>query len=1065
MGIFDELPLPSDKAYLREDLSRIDETWTAARFDSLPYVVHILTSKDRDNAAQTLKEQSDVVEDVVDEVVQSYHSGFNRAIQNYSQILRLFSESTENISVLKVDLTEAKKRLSARNKQLHQLWYRSVTLRHIISLLDQIEGIAQVPTRIEKLIADKQYYAAVQLHVQSMLMLEREGLQTVGALQDVRSELTKLRGVLFYKVLEDLHAHLYNKGEYSAAGSNMLENDDEVPTTTAIALTAHNSQPLSRRTKSVKGDNQSGLQIGGSYRAGSVDGSSFDGHDDEGALELTDEATLDGNVATMKINGDTKIALRQMPTWLSNSTPDEFLETIRKTDAPLHVKYLQTMVECLCLLGKVAAAGAMICQRLRPTIHEIITSKIKAHADLLNSSRSSIGKGSRAGTGDLHFIKGQLESYQLPKQKRKNGISIAGTLLAVSPVSPLMAPGGKGQVAAKELLDSILDVVVRIFENHVVVGELLEAKSSQHVDMNTPKSMPLDINWNPDSEASQVTGGYSIGFSLTVLQSECQQLICELLRATPEAASADAAVQTARLASKAPSKEKRDQSEDGLTFAFRFTDATVSIPNQGVDLVRQGWSRKGPNVVQEGYGSAAVLPEEGIYLAASVYRPVLQFTDKVASMLPAKYSQLGNDGLLAFVENFVKDHFLPTMFVDYRKGVQQAISSPAAFRPRAHVVTSYTPSIENGRPVLQGLLAIDYLTKEVLGWAQAMPKFANDLVKYVQTFLERTYERCRTSYMEAVLEKQSYMLIGRHDIEKLMRLDPSSAFLPNLPGQFNMENNSSDVETIEAELELSELLLNLRPIKQEYLIHDDNKLILLASLSDSLEYVADSIERLGQTTQKASNHVEGKYHHSHSDSAPARSLASFAQDYRKLAVDCLKVLRIEMQLETIFHMQEMSNTEYLDDQDAEEPDDFIISLTAQITRRDEEMAPFISNAKRNYIFGGICGVAAHTSIKALEDMKSINLFGVQQICRNTIALEQALASIPSINSEAVQQRLDRVRTYYELLNMPFEALLAFITEHMHLFSPAEYANLLNVQVPGREIPLDAQDRVSEILSL
>lgn len=29
------------------------------------------------------------------------------------------------------------------------------------------------------------------------------------------------------------------------------------------------------------------------------------------------------------------------------------------------------------------------------------------------------------------------------------------------------------------------------------------------------------------------------------------------------------------------------------------------------------------------------------------------------------------------------------------------------------MVTAYTPSIENGRPVLQGLLAIDYLTKEV----------------------------------------------------------------------------------------------------------------------------------------------------------------------------------------------------------------------------------------------------------------------------------------------------------------------------------------------------------------
>lgn len=135
-------------------------------------------------------------------------------------------------------------------------------------------------------------------------------------------------------------------------------------------------------------------------------------------------------------------------------------------------------------------------------------------------------------------------------------------------------------------------------ENHVAVGELMERKASQHIDMNTPKSMPTDISWNPDSEASQVTGGYSISFSLTVLQviclylslnlsfsgidtmdddllkfslksyflipslhcvtqSECQQLICEILRATPEAASADAAVQTARLASKAPAKDKR----------------------------------------------------------------------------------------------------------------------------------------------------------------------------------------------------------------------------------------------------------------------------------------------------------------------------------------------------------------------------------------------------------------------------------------------------------------------------------------------------------------------------
>ncbi|XP_041998937.1 exocyst complex component SEC8-like [Salvia splendens] len=1054
MSIFDGLPIPKDKSFLKEELSRIDESWAAARFDSLPHVVHILTSKDGEGEVKVLKEQSDIIEEVVDEVVHAYHGGFNKAIQNYSQILRLFSESAQSLGELKVDLAQAKKLLGAHNKQLHQLWYRSVTLRHIISLLDQVEGIAKVPGRVEKLIAEKQFYAAVQLHVQSSLMLEREGLQAVGALQDVRSELTKLRGAFFYKVLEDLHSHLYNKGEYSSDVSSMLESDDAIPTATAVTSSMNYSHSLSRRTRKGDGD--------GVYRPSSVDGgSSFDGHNEDGTLDMHDDAAPNGYTPTMKANGgDARMFSRQIPVWLSDSTPDEFVEAMRKSDAPEHVKYLQTLVECLSMLGKVSAAGAIICQRLRSTIHDIITAKIKAQAGRASESRPGLGHTALPTVAGLHYLKDQLE-HHLAKHKRQNGVSPTGTL-AVSPVSHVMSPSGTAQISARDLLDSVLDTVVRIFENHVIVGELLESKSSQQLNMNTPKTMTADVSWSNDSDASNDTGGFSIGFSLNVLQSECQQLICEILRATPEATSADAAVQTARLASKNPSKDKRDGSEDGLTFAFRFTDASTSAPNQGSDLTRQGWRR--PNVVQEGYGTGAVLPEQGIYLAASVYRPVVQFTDKVTSMLPQKFSQLGNDGLLAFTENFVKDHFLPTMFVDYRKSVQQAISSPAAFRPRANAAVSYTPSIGKGRPVLQGLLAIDCLAKEVLMWAQAMPKFAGELINYVQTFLERTYERCRTSYMEAVLEKQSYMLIGRHDVDNLLRLDPASTYLPNSIDGGTLETNNLDAESNGVEMELSDILLNLRPIKQENLIREDNKLILLASLSDSLEYVADSIERLGKSSSKAYNHVvENEPHHARTSSLPPKDLESFAEDYRKLAIDCLKVLRIEMQLETIFHLQEMTKREYLDDQDAEEPDDFVISLTSQITRRDEEMTPFVADVKRNYIFGGICPIAANWSIKALAEMKSINLFGVQQICRNSIALEQALAAVSSIDSEVVQMRLDRVRTYYELLNMPFEALLAFIQEHIDLFSAVEYMNLLKVFVPGREIPEDAHDRLAEIL--
>lgn len=81
----------------------------------------------------------------------------------------------------------------------------------------------------------------------------------------------------------------------------------------------------------------------------------------------------------------------------------------------------------------------------------------------LVNSRYGIGQNARSANAGLHFMKGQLKSFQLPKQKRQNGMSLAGTVLAVSPVSPVMAPTGKAQAAAKELLDSILDTIVRIF--------------------------------------------------------------------------------------------------------------------------------------------------------------------------------------------------------------------------------------------------------------------------------------------------------------------------------------------------------------------------------------------------------------------------------------------------------------------------------------------------------------------------------------------------------------------------------------------------------------------------
>lgn len=60
------------------------------------------------------------------------------------------------------------------------------------------------------------------------------------------------------------------------------------------------------------------------------------------------------------------------------------------------------------------------------------------------------------------------------------------------------------------------------------------------------------------------------------------------------------------------------------------------------------------------------------------------------------------------------------------------------------------------------------------------------------------------------------MLIGRSDVEGLLWRHPSNVCLQKSHDQSSPENNVSDAETVKVEIEMSDLLLGLRPIKQVY---------------------------------------------------------------------------------------------------------------------------------------------------------------------------------------------------------------------------------------------------------
>jgi hypothetical protein len=100
---------------------------------------------------------------------------------------------------------------------------------------------------------------------------------------------------------------------------------------------------------------------------------------------------------------------------------------------------------------------------------------------------------------------------------------------------------------------------------------------------------------------------------------------------------------------------------------------------------------------------------------------------------------------------------------------------------------------------------------------------------------------------QAVLGSLSSSIIGRGDMSNLMKQETAHllldvSYLSQLE-QKVVVDAPLDTEGLEVEMEMNNLLLSLRPIRQEQLISPNHKMVLLAALSDSLDYMSESVQQ------------------------------------------------------------------------------------------------------------------------------------------------------------------------------------------------------------------------------
>uniref|UniRef100_A0A672LLX9 Exocyst complex component Sec8 n=1 Tax=Sinocyclocheilus grahami TaxID=75366 RepID=A0A672LLX9_SINGR len=166
--------------------------------------------QDRETEKGRLEEAYEKCDHDVDELIVQHYTELTTAIRTYQSITERITSSRNKIKQVKENLLSCKMLLHCKRDELRKLWIEGVEHKHVLSLLDEIENIKQVPQKLEASMASKHYLHATDMLVSAVDSLEGPLLQVEG-LGDLRLELHSKKLNIHLVLIDELHRHLYIK--------------------------------------------------------------------------------------------------------------------------------------------------------------------------------------------------------------------------------------------------------------------------------------------------------------------------------------------------------------------------------------------------------------------------------------------------------------------------------------------------------------------------------------------------------------------------------------------------------------------------------------------------------------------------------------------------------------------------------------------------------------------------------------------------------------------------------------------------------------------------------------
>ncbi|KAG0333567.1 hypothetical protein BG000_009064 [Podila horticola] len=154
------------------------------------------------------------IERALKDVVDGSYQGFNASIGTYGGVIDSIADSQSRVKELRMDLKNSKESLRLRHADLVQLYNKSQQYKDMIEMLDEIEELKQVPAKLETLIREKHFLAAVTMLVSASKTITKPEMASVGALSDLSRFFNEQLESLAEILMEELHNHLYLKSPY-----------------------------------------------------------------------------------------------------------------------------------------------------------------------------------------------------------------------------------------------------------------------------------------------------------------------------------------------------------------------------------------------------------------------------------------------------------------------------------------------------------------------------------------------------------------------------------------------------------------------------------------------------------------------------------------------------------------------------------------------------------------------------------------------------------------------------------------------------------------------------------